>query len=163
MSKFKVGDICHTEKRDDWTDDCSDVDVTISKVPDEDRRIGGELYYVVTLPDGKPACYLESELTLASMAEPEGAVKHDADKPDPTLVPPKAVLAIARAMGFGAKKYGRDNYRQAPRLERNRLLASAFRHLLADLDGEALDPESGLPHVNHAMASLAMLIDGEDA
>jgi hypothetical protein len=91
-----------------------------------------------------------------------GAVKHDGDKPDLTLVPRKAVVAIARALMFGADKYGRNNFRQEPRLSKNRLLASTLRHLFADLDGEALDPESGLPHLYHAIAALSMLLDGEE-
>lgn len=92
----------------------------------------------------------------------DGPVKHDAGKPDPTLVPPKMILAVAKVMGFGAEKYGRDNYRKEPRLDPMRLKAALLRHVLADLDGAVLDEESGLPHLHHAAAALAMLIDGED-
>ena len=38
-----------------------------------------------------------------------------------------------------------------------RYRAAALRHLAAYCGGEELDPESGLPHIGHCAASLAML------
>lgn len=105
-----------------------------------------------------PDCFVKDYGTQGG-----GALKFDDNKPDPTLVPPKATLAVAKALGYGAKKYGRNNFRQEPRLSRERLMAGVMRHLLADIDGERLDPESGLPHTWHAMAGLAMLTDGEES
>lgn len=39
-----------------------------------------------------------------------------------------------------------------------RLLNSAARHLWAYIDGEDLDPETGLSHMAHLMANAAFLI-----
>ena len=38
-----------------------------------------------------------------------------------------------------------------------RLIAAAFRHLKAILQGEDTDPESGLPHVDHLICMVAFL------
>jgi hypothetical protein len=90
------------------------------------------------------------------------ADKHDCNKPDLTLVPRGMVVAIARALEFGAGKYGRGAYTQPPLVERNRYLAAALRHIFADLDGERFDEESGLPHLFHAAGALAMLLSRKD-
>jgi hypothetical protein len=84
------------------------------------------------------------------------ALKHDSAKVDLSLVPLEAMEGIARAMTYGAKKYSRGNYRLSG-MEWTRLAAACARHLFAWLAGEDLDPESGLSHIDHAQASLAML------
>lgn len=64
----------------------------------------------------------------------------------------------ARAFGHGCAKYGRDTWRASPweadngrgRMEYESAL---YRHLYADQIGEKIDPDSGLPHVAHALAS----------
>lgn len=84
------------------------------------------------------------------------AQKFDGEKLDLTLVPGEAMDAIARAMAYGAKKYGRGNYRRSG-MQWLRLAAACMRHLRAWIFGESLDPESGLSHIDHALASLAML------
>ncbi len=81
--------------------------------------------------------------------------KYDTGKPSMTLLPAEALTAIAKALDYGAKKYSRYNYREG--IEHHRILDAALRHLTAMLAGEELDPESGLPHLWHAMASLSML------
>lgn len=81
--------------------------------------------------------------------------KHDNGKPDPTLVPREAVMGAAAALTFGANKYGRDNFKAG--IEYTALAAAAMRHLTAWLDRENFDPESGLSHLDHCLASLSML------
>lgn len=76
------------------------------------------------------------------------------------LVPGPALLRMARVMELGAKKYGPYNWRQHP-VRLTIYLAAAQRHILADLDGETIDPESGQPHRAHAMACMAILLDAE--
>ena len=82
--------------------------------------------------------------------------KYDSGKPQLSIIPPAAMEAIAKVFMFGAKKYTRDNFRGG--FARTRLLDATLRHIYADLDGEDLDPESGLPHLWHAACSLCMLI-----
>jgi hypothetical protein len=84
-----------------------------------------------------------------------GGTKFDQGKPSLTLVPAEALIGMTRALDYGAKKYGRYNYRDG--IKHSRLLDAALRHLTAILAGEDIDPESGNSHLWHALASLAML------
>lgn len=68
------------------------------------------------------------------------------------------MLYVAKVMELGAKKYGPYNWRG------NAVLATvyvdaAMRHLLAYLDGETIDPESGQPHTAHVAACMGILLD----
>lgn len=83
-------------------------------------------------------------------------IKHDGEKAPIDLVPEEYVLAAARAFSYGAKKYSEHNWREG--MPSNRLYAALMRHLLAWNEGEQKDSESGLSHLDHAAASLAMLI-----
>ena len=85
------------------------------------------------------------------------AVKYDQDKPDLSLVPKSLRESAARAFMYGEQKYSRDNWRKG--MKWHRLYSALNRHLDAWWDGEVLDPESGLSHLDHAAASLAMLIE----
>ena len=84
-------------------------------------------------------------------------VKHDEGKAPLSLIPTCALAAEARAMGFGAKKYGRFNYRGG--MDWSRLIDASLRHITAFNAGENDDSESGLPHLAHARACLGMLLD----
>jgi hypothetical protein len=70
---------------------------------------------------------------------------------------------VARVMGHGAAKYGVDNWKTATwNADARREYESAMlRHLYADAIGEALDPDSGLRHKAHAVAS-AMILEWHD-
>ena len=86
--------------------------------------------------------------------------KADAGKPRPTLVPVSLIEAVAGIREYGVAKYkDPDNWK---RVEPERYRDAMFRHWLAYLRGEKLDPESGLPHLHHCACNLAFLIDMED-
>lgn len=87
----------------------------------------------------------------------EKAKKFDGDKLRMDLVPVEAIQAMARSFSYGAKKYGANNWKIGGGLEYSRLYAAAMRHLTSWYNGEDLDPESGLSHLDHCMACLAML------
>ena len=90
------------------------------------------------------------------LLKPEATgVKYDQDKPRTDLLDPLALEGLARVMGFGAKKYAAHNWRGG--ISVSRLIGSVLRHTFAILRGEDLDPESGLPHVDHLGASWMML------
>jgi len=86
----------------------------------------------------------------------EGGTKKDSGKPRICLIPVEAITGCADALGFGAQKYGDYNYRGG--LKHTRLMDSILRHLTSHLQNEEIDPESGLPHLSHAIAGLSMLI-----
>ena len=82
------------------------------------------------------------------------------DLKDPLGLVPRCVIhAIARVLRSGAAKYGLWNWRDTP-IETMTYVHSTMRHLVAYADGEDIDPESGLPHLAHALGSLAVLVDG---
>jgi hypothetical protein len=83
-------------------------------------------------------------------------VKHDHGKPDHTLVARELLDAAARAKGFGAEKYGRNNFLGG--MKWTRILASASRHLHKFIDGIDHDEESGLNHLDHTAACIEMLL-----
>ena len=88
-----------------------------------------------------------------------GGTKHDSNKIDLSLVPRVLMEAVAQALQFGEGKYGRYNFRRG--FPNHRLIAACLRHVLAYQDGEDLDPESNLPHLAHATACIAMLLQCE--
>lgn len=73
------------------------------------------------------------------------------------LIPVSFSRWVAKVLMFGAEKYGPDNWRKGgPWVE---VYECQQRHMQSWLDGEDLDPESGLPHLAHAACNLAFLIE----
>lgn len=80
--------------------------------------------------------------------------KYDQGKAPISLIPVEALIEQAKVFDFGAKKYGRHNFRLG--MDHTRVLDAALRHILAIVNGEDNDPESGLPHYAHALCCLSM-------
>lgn len=89
--------------------------------------------------------------------ENDEAVKYDEGKPRYDLIPAIGLDYVAQVMTYGATKYGERNWEKG--LEPGRLFAALMRHSWAWMRGEIDDPESKLPHLAHAAASVMMLID----
>lgn len=79
-------------------------------------------------------------------------VKYDQSKEPLSLLSRVWLLGVARVMAFGAKKYAAHNWRGG--IERSRLVSAALRHILAYNEGEDVDPETGLSHLDHASCCL---------
>lgn len=112
-------------------------------------------------PEKMPGMGEEKEAVSAetihtdARARPFDGIKDDAGKVRLSLVPPAAIVALARVREFGVAKYtDQDSWRL---VDDERYIDAALRHILAHIDGEALDPDSGLPHLDHAMCSLALI------
>ncbi len=88
------------------------------------------------------------------------AQKHDAEKPDMSLLSSIAIVKVAEVMSYGKKKYAANNWRSG--FLWTRILAAVLRHIFAYLGGEDKDPESGLSHVAHAVAGLCFLLEFEE-
>jgi hypothetical protein len=84
-----------------------------------------------------------------------------ATKVDLSVVPPAALLHLASAMMDGAKKYGPFNWREN-KVKGRVYVTAMMRHLLQYLDGEDIDPTSGVHHLGHAMACAAILLDARE-
>lgn len=85
--------------------------------------------------------------------------KFDAGKPRMDLVPPEPIEAIAKVLTFGADKYGARNWEKG--MPWGKVLAAMFRHVYSWMRGERLDPESGYPHLWHALTELMFLVTYE--
>lgn len=93
--------------------------------------------------------------TAEANARGEG-FKADDEKPRFDLVPWGPFTDVVDVLTLGAKKYADDNWQRVPGAER-RYLAAAFRHVVARAQGERLDPETGKPHLAHAVCCLLFL------
>lgn len=76
------------------------------------------------------------------------------------LVPPSASHYLAEAFENGATKYGPYNWRDNP-ISVSVYYAAMKRHIDAYWDGEELASDSGVHHIAHAMACMAMLLDAK--
>lgn len=108
--------------------------------------------YVVRIDSAEPITVGVDDLRPAFET---GGTKHDTGKNRVDLIPATAIEAMGEAFTFGANKYADHNW--AKGFKYSRLIGAAMRHILAYSKGEDKDPESGLSHIAHAQACLAML------
>lgn len=78
------------------------------------------------------------------------------------LWPETATMLGAMALLDGMLKYGRSNWRDAG-VRASIYFDACRRHLGAWFEGEERDQDSGLPHLAHALACLAILVDARAA
>ena len=79
-----------------------------------------------------------------------------------SAVPPAAIIHTANAFRDGDAKYGPYNWRQN-RVKASIYVDAALRHILSWFDGEDHASDSGVHHLGHAMACLAILLDAYEA
>jgi hypothetical protein len=77
-----------------------------------------------------------------------------------SILPLRVLVNVGLAMLEGALKYGRHNYRIAGIRASVYLDAVVCGHLMPWQEGEDIDPDSGLNHIDKAIASLIVLRDG---
>ena len=81
--------------------------------------------------------------------------KDDQEKLRTDLLSIPALRGLAAVLSHGATKYGDRNWEKG--INFSRVYAAVLRHLFAWWSGERDDPESGLPHLDHAMCGLMFL------
>lgn len=86
-------------------------------------------------------------------------MKWDKNKLQYSLVPPKAIKALAKVLTYGARKYKPNNWKQVD--DTTRYWDALYRHLEAYRAGEITDDESGFNHLEHAITNIAFLIELE--
>lgn len=72
------------------------------------------------------------------------------------LLPVGPIEGIVQVLTFGAAKYGANDWRHVENAE-ERYYAAGMRHLMEDRKGNRLDPETGLPHLYHAMCCFTFI------
>lgn len=87
------------------------------------------------------------------------SAKADKGKLELSLVNPELVKAVAGVRMYGTEKYGdSENWRK---VEPKRYVDALYRHLLAYIEGNEVDEESGLSHLAHMACNLSFLLDKE--
>ena len=84
--------------------------------------------------------------------------KQGLKKPQMHLIPYRVMVFVAKVMLHGAEKYGAWNWREK-KIMASQYISANYRHMGAWSEREELDPESGLNHIFHAIATLLILAD----
>lgn len=93
-------------------------------------------------------------------SNPKDAV--GSDKLPIHLWPTTATIMGSIGLLDGMLKYGRSNFRGIG-VRASIYVDACQRHLNAWFEGEDSDPDSGVPHLAHALACLAILVDAQAA
>lgn len=108
--------------------------------------VSGNKYFVLKsdceIVSGGAAVY---QLTYVSASQT--ADRNNANKLRWDLFDFKSAEETLKVLEFGANKYSPNNWKKG--LNREEILESTMRHLIALFNGEEVDPESGLPHTGH--------------
>ncbi len=102
-------------------------------------------------------CPLGIYLDGAATPSLPGNRKTTAGKVPMANVPLDSLAGVANVLDTGNKKYGQDNWREPlPQGDTVRhYVSAALRHLAAcQVDPKAVDKDSGLLHIDHAVTSL---------
>lgn len=87
--------------------------------------------------------------------------KDDLNKLDWLLLPFPQLEIVVKVLEFGARKYGINNWKHV-HYPKPRYLKAAMRHLIARINGQRIDEESGLPHLAHCVCCLLFLLWFDD-
>ncbi len=95
---------------------------------------------------------------MQSEEQTKSGRKDDTGKARFDLIPWGAIEGLVAVLTFGAKKYQPNGWRTVPDAL-PRYEAALLRHFAAYKRGEEVDPESGLPHLHHALTNLVFIVE----
>jgi hypothetical protein len=95
-----------------------------------------------------------------TQATPSKGVKHDGNKIRWTLLPWDALEEVVRVLEYGTRKYSEGNWRHVTRAK-TRYTNAALRHMVAWMNGEVHDSETGFHHLAHSVANLLFVLHFE--
>lgn len=116
---------------------------------------------IPVIPLKQPEKQLPGLPTNESQGKGKGGVKDDGGKARWDLLPWKALNGLVSVLTFGARKYSPNGWRSVPEAKQ-RYQAALLRHLYALNNGEKVDPESGLRHIDHLLCNATFLAELED-
>ena len=138
---------------------------------DEYISTGGNIYLknghssiICLKTTAKALLNLDTEPKICDNSSEIG-VKYDSDKPMMELLPPLAIVEVAKVLTYGAHKYSPDNWRRVENLQ-GRYTGAALRHIFKEMSGEMFDDETSISHMAHAICCLLFkledkLLDGK--
>ena len=83
------------------------------------------------------------------------ALRYNQGKVEWSLVDYKSLEPMVRVLEYGCKKYARNNWRKG--MPVTQIIESMLRHTYKLLEGELVDPESGIEHVGHIQCNAMFL------
>ena len=76
------------------------------------------------------------------------------------LLPPEFLKQVTAVLELGASKHGGPyNWRKGNGIREDVYISATFRHLIAIMEGDWLDPESEKSHWSHIAATAAIMVD----
>lgn len=124
------------------------------------NEVNGELGGVID--ERGETLYIDDNGEVVAKVNANGkdqSAKADKGKLELSLVNPQLVKAVAEVRMYGTEKYGdSENWRK---VEPKRYVDALYRHLLAYIEGNEVDEESGLSHLSHMACNISFLLDEE--
>lgn len=121
------------------------------------------LPYFVCFEDGSSWYFDENNLQLmvedntTVNQDKQTGVKYDSDKPEYSLLPKGVLNSVVKVLGFGSKKYSKDNWQKVSN-PKERYYNAAQRHIHQWWEGEKYDDETGENHLAHAICCLMFML-----
>lgn len=111
--------------------------------------------------DDEGCWYFDEEnlelVTEQSSMKTELGVKYDSDKLEYSLLPKGVLNKVISVLGFGSKKYAKDNWMKVDN-PKERYYNAAQRHINQWWEGEKYDSETGENHLAHAICCLMFML-----
>jgi hypothetical protein len=95
------------------------------------------------------------DFTQALIERDKQALRYNQGKVQWSLVDYKSIEPMVRVLEYGCKKYAKDNWKKG--MPASQIIESMLRHTFKLLEGELVDPESGIEHVGHIQCNAMFL------
>ena len=86
---------------------------------------------------------------------PKQALRYNEGKVQWSLVDYKSLEPMVRVLEYGCRKYSKNNWKKG--MPASQIIESMLRHTYKLLEGELVDPESGIEHVGHIQCNAMFL------
>ena len=148
-------------------DNPEDADKVYATIVDLVNELNGEIGGVVneqglalyTVSRGEAVPMVFHDWSSPMTEDKDQSAKADKGKLELSLVNPELVKAVAEVRMYGTEKYGdSENWRK---VEPKRYVDALYRHLLAYIEGNEVDEESGLSHLAHMACNISFLLNKE--
>jgi uncharacterized protein YuzB (UPF0349 family) len=95
------------------------------------------------------------DFTQALIERDKQALRYNQGKVQWSLVDYKSIEPMVRVLEYGCLKYSKNNWKKG--MPVSQIIESMLRHTYKLLEGELVDPESGIEHVGHIQCNAMFL------